>query len=110
MLLIDLSVSVSTTNGFEAIEELPRGRYDIVLMDLHVPEAGGSGAIEKIRAGEVGEEWRDLWIIAHTPVGLGDQRVRAMAAGADDFLAKPFKIAEFAAALRKFLQARKARE
>ncbi len=97
-------------NGFEAIEELPRGRYDIVLMDLHVPEAGGSGAIEKIRAGEVGEEWRDLWIIAHTPVGLGDQRVRAMAAGADDFLAKPFKIAEFAAALRKFLQARKARE
>ena len=93
-----------------ALDELPRGRHQVVLLDLRGPETGGVEAIEKIRAGALGEEWRDVWVIAHAPAAVGDQRAKAMAAGADDFLAKPFRTADFAAALRKFLSVRAGRD
>lgn len=95
-------------NGREALDELARAgaNYDLVLMDLHMPEMDGIAAVEEIRAGRAGERARSVWITALTADARENQRVRAMAAGANDYLTKPFKLPELEAALQKCREAR----
>jgi PAS domain S-box-containing protein len=95
-------------NGREAIDELARAgaNYDLVLMDLHMPEMDGIAAVEEIRAGRAGERVRSVWITALTADARVNQRERAMAAGVNDYLTKPFKLPELEAALLKCRAAR----
>lgn len=91
-------------NGRRAIEELRRaeGDCDVVLMDLHMPEMDGLAAIAEIRAGEAGLRSKTVWIAALTADAREDQRERAFAAGVNDYLIKPLRLAELEAALRRF--------
>ena len=81
-------------NGRIALEQLakPGARFDLVLMDLHMPELDGQGAIERIRAGAVGEQARGLWITVLTADARPEQRERVMAVGANDYLIKPVSV------------------
>lgn len=72
------------TNGDEAIEKIGSERYDIVFMDLLMPEMDGLETSEKIR--KLGH---DLPIIAFTAVDPGDIREDAQKAGINEFLIKP---------------------
>jgi len=86
------------SNGLEAIEALERGPYDVVLMDVQMPELDGLDASRHIC-----ERWPDTRprIIAMTANALPEDREACFAAGMDDYVAKPIRPDVLAEALRR---------
>ncbi|MBD0330962.1 MAG: response regulator, partial [Thermoleophilia bacterium] len=85
-------------NGREAVEAVERDRYDVVLMDVQMPEMDGLEATRAVR-----ERFPSggPYIIAATANALGDERDRCLAAGMDDYLSKPIRLERLAAALAR---------
>ena len=88
-------------NGREAVEAVLRRRYDLVFMDLQMPEMDGLQATAAIRAHENGG--RRTPILAWTASVMAEDRDRCIAAGTDGILTKPFDPQELKQALLKFL-------
>jgi PAS domain S-box-containing protein len=86
-------------NGLEAIAALERRPYDVVLMDVQMPELDGLDATRRIVA-EWPEETRPH-IIAMTANALPEDREACFAAGMNDYVAKPIRSEELAAALKR---------
>ena len=85
------------SNGLEALEALERERYDVVLMDVHMPEMDGLEASRRIC-----ERWPDASrprIIAMTANAMIEDRETCFAAGMDDYLAEPVRADELGEAL-----------
>ncbi len=78
----------SAFNGVEALEKVKVKKYDIIFMDLHMPEMNGIKATELMRR----EEHITTPIIALTAAAMKDDHTRAMAAGMNDFITKPIDI------------------
>ncbi|PAW77696.1 MAG: hypothetical protein B9S32_10495 [Verrucomicrobia bacterium Tous-C9LFEB] len=94
------------SNGVEAVEAVRRQPYDVVLMDIGMPEMDGYAATGEIRKLEKGGAWKEsrhahLHIIALTASVLQNDRVQAIAAGMDDFLTKPMNPDQLCAALQR---------
>ncbi|MEO6205387.1 MAG: response regulator, partial [Mycobacteriales bacterium] len=87
------------SNGREALEALARRDYDVVLMDVQMPVMDGLEATRQTRATLPAD--RQPTIIAMTANALVEDRDVARAAGMDDYLAKPVRPAELAAALSR---------
>jgi signal transduction histidine kinase/DNA-binding response OmpR family regulator len=87
-------------NGYEALEAMERTVYDAVLMDCQMPEMDGYTATEIIRKNEGAA--RHTPVIAMTAGATETDRERCLAAGMDDYLAKPVKTEHIDAALRKW--------
>jgi two-component system, sensor histidine kinase and response regulator len=106
--LDDYRVSVAA-NGREALEELDRNRFDLVLMDCQMPEMSGYEATGRIRGRELasgdGPPAR-LPIIALTAYAHLEDREHCLAAGMDDYLAKPFTKEQLRAVLHRWLPKR----
>ncbi len=83
-------------DGREALAALGRQAYDIVLMDVHMPEMDGLEATRRIRAGNPPNR---PWIIALTANAMYGDRELCLAAGMDDYISKPIKPGELATAL-----------
>jgi signal transduction histidine kinase/DNA-binding NarL/FixJ family response regulator len=79
---------VSARNGAEAITSLTMRDFDLVLMDVQMPELDGIAAIERIR--KMDERIRNIPIIALTAYAMPEDAERCRAAGANDHLPKPF--------------------
>ena len=78
-------------DGEEAVRAFSERRPDLLLIDLRMPGMDGHEAIRVIRAAEEG---RRLPIVVVTASAFEEDRQRVLAAGADDFLRKPFREAE----------------
>ncbi len=89
----------AVSNGHEVLRALERRRYDVVLMDIHMPEMGGLEATRMI--GERHEASRRPWIVALTASAMKGDRERFLAAGVDDYLAKPMGFDELSRALER---------
>ena len=76
------------SNGREAVDAVGARKYDVVLMDIQMPEMDGFAATEAIRALPQG---RTLPIIALTAHALSGERERCLERGMTGYLAKPFK-------------------
>ena len=80
----------TVANGREALEALSRAPYDIVLMDVHMPEMDGIEATRRIRVAEsTGRRRGRLPIVALTASALEGDKQICIDAGMDDFLPKP---------------------
>jgi CheY-like chemotaxis protein len=77
-------------DGREAVDMSARKDYRVMFMDCHMPELDGYAATEAIRLREQGD--RRMPIIAMTASALEGDRDRCLAAGMDDYLAKPLRI------------------
>jgi CheY-like chemotaxis protein len=85
--------------GTAALETLVRESFDLVLMDCNMPEMDGLEATRQLRAGSAGRRCVDIPVIALTANAMDGDRERCLAAGMDDFLAKPVAIAALRAAI-----------
>jgi PAS domain S-box-containing protein len=89
----------TVTNGVEVLCALQRQRYDVVLMDVQMPEMDGLEATRQICARwPAGVRPR---IVAMTANALAEDREACLAAGMDDYLAKPIRVDELVAALNR---------
>jgi PAS domain S-box-containing protein len=86
-------------NGLEAIEALERKPYDVVLMDVQMPELDGLDATRRI-CEEFPAESRPH-IVAMTANALPEDREACFAAGMNDYVAKPIRAEELVAALKR---------
>ncbi|MBX0327395.1 response regulator [Oscillochloris sp. ZM17-4] len=86
-------------NGFEVLDALARQPYDVVLMDVQMPELDGLGASRRIRS-ELPPA-RQPRIIAMTANAMQSDRELCMAAGMDDYISKPVRVADLVAALER---------
>ena len=85
-------------NGREVLQALERQPYDIVLMDVQMPEMDGLEA-----AGRIRERWpKGPRIVAITAYALEGDRERCLAAGMDEYISKPIQLEELRRALENF--------
>jgi two-component system chemotaxis response regulator CheY len=78
---------VQAASGLDAIERLSLGTFDLIVLDLNMPDIGGLEVVEFVRAQD---QLRALPILIVTTRGDDASRARVMAAGASRFMTKPF--------------------
>jgi two-component system, sensor histidine kinase and response regulator len=96
---------VIAANGREACDVLAQRDFDVVLMDVQLPEMDGLEATAEIRARESGTG-RRVPIIAMTAYDHADDRKACLAAGMDDYVSKPVRRDDLLAALARVLEGR----
>jgi len=87
-------VVTPVTNGFEVIEELKRNIFDLILMDIEMPDMDGFEATIRIRKGDAGESNRDIPIVAMTAHATSDIKDKCMKIGMNDYISKPIDISD----------------
>ena len=87
-------------NGLEAIRMVEQENYDLVLMDVHMPEIDGLTATQLIRRSC---KYRP-WIVAMTANVLPEDRKACFEAGMNDYLSKPFKVKDIVQILLTYMR------
>jgi len=93
-------------NGREALETIMKAAYDVVLMDVQMPEMDGLTATAEIRRAEK-ETGRHVPIIAMTANAMQGDRERCLEVGMDDYLPKPIRFQDLADVLARYPTASK---
>ena len=92
----------TAADGASALSALDATDYDLVLLDLRLPDGNGLDLVPRLRAASR----QPLWIAATTANALPEDRAACRAAGMDDFLAKPFSSADLGGVLVRALDSR----
>jgi len=94
-------------NGREALESLEQESYDLILMDVQMPEMDGFEATGELRRLEK-QSGRHTPVIALTAHAMKGDRERCLAAGMDGYLSKPIRAPELDELLEKYITLREA--
>ena len=89
----------AAANGLELLDRLRRATYDVVFMDVQMPEMDGLEATRRIRS-ELPPSYQPR-VVAMTAAAFPEDRARCMEAGMDDYVAKPVGLEELSAVLCK---------
>ncbi|MGB7875803.1 MAG: response regulator, partial [Anaerolineales bacterium] len=84
------------SNGLEAVESVKRQPYDVILMDVQMPEMDGLDATRTIRKQDI----RQPYIVAMTANAMQGDREMCLAAGMEFYITKPIRVPELVAALK----------
>ena len=99
----DLGVPVTfVSDGLEAVEAARREPYAMVFMDCQMPNMDGLEATRAIRADELRTGSARVPITAMTANAFAEDRVACLAAGMDDYLSKPVKLADLRGMLERW--------
>ena len=82
------------TDGEEAVRQASSESFDVIVLDVMLPDMSGLEVLRRLRAGS-----NETPVLILTALGSVDERVTGLQAGADDYLVKPFAFAELAARL-----------
>jgi two-component system, OmpR family, response regulator ResD len=85
-------------NGREALSKLTKDRYDLMLLDVMMPEMDGWETIEQVR------KMSDIPVIMLTAKGSLKDKVTGLSRGADDYLVKPFEVEELLARIQAIIR------
>ncbi len=103
-LLMNERYAVSTAcDGREGLDKLWNNCYDLVLLDIMLPHTNGLEILKEIRDAKL-----DIPVLMLTAKGDIDDKVTGLNLGADDYLAKPFSVAELLARIRALLRRKSA--
>jgi len=89
----------AAVNGLELVASLSRTAYDVIFMDVQMPEMDGIEATRQLRRDLPPD--RQPRIIAMTAAAFPEDRARCLEAGMDDYISKPVDLSELADALRR---------
>ncbi|MDH3393867.1 MAG: response regulator [Desulfobulbaceae bacterium] len=89
-------------NGREALAEISESEYDLVLMNIRMPEMNGFETLTAIRAMEKIRE-KHTPIIAVTANAIKGYREKCLTYGFDDYIAKPFRLEDLGQTIKNFL-------
>jgi two-component system sensor histidine kinase/response regulator len=98
-----VEVAANGERALETLEKNPPASFDLILVDMQMPEMDGAECVARIRAGENGSASRVpiVALTAHAPEG---DRERSRVAGMDGYLAKPVRAQELFETIEKLLQ------
>ena len=94
---------LSAKDGQEAILEASSHNPDVILLDLGLPDVDGVEIIKKVRS------WSNMPIIVVSARSEDSDKIEALDAGADDYLTKPFHLAELNARVKSLIRRRQAK-
>jgi len=101
--LADQGLSITTANnGLEAVALATREHFDLILMDMHMPEMDGLEATRRIRQLEA---YGGVPIIAMTANAFAEDKVQCMAVGMNDFVSKPVEPRQMLNTVKRWLAA-----
>jgi two-component system KDP operon response regulator KdpE len=92
---------ITAVNGDQGISQTALVSPDVVVLDLGLPDLDGLTVVKRIR------QWSEVPIIILSASGTEDRKVAALNGGADDYVTKPFGMAELEARIRTALRHRK---
>lgn len=79
----------TATTGIEALKEFRKKNFDLILLDVMLPEMNGFDVCEEIR-----KENKDVPVLFLTAKGSSEDKIQGLKLGADDYLTKPFNLEE----------------
>jgi len=92
---------ITVTNGKQVLSMLSQKHFDLVLMDIEMPEMDGLEATRRIRGGEAGEKNQHIPVIAISAHALTEFREKCRLSGMNDFIAKPVGFSELSRVIKK---------
>lgn len=90
-------------NGKLALQKLQQNHYDVVLMDLQMPEMDGTEAVQQLRASESLQAGKHQPIIAMTAHAMKGDRERCLAQGFDGYISKPILLDNLGSEIKRML-------
>lgn len=99
--MMGVSIDIAS-NGQEALEMYRQNKYDLIIMDLHMPVMDGLEASRQIRSYEKEiNSGKRVYMIALSATSVSEIKEKCLQSGMDDFMEKPFKEKDFRAILSK---------
>ena len=88
----------AASDGQQALDQIELRRFDLVILDVMMPKLDGFTVCERVR------EFSNVPIIIVTALGQDNDKIRGLDLGADDYLTKPFSVAELLARVRAVMR------
>ncbi len=99
---------MAAQNGREALQMLLEQDFDLILMDVQMPVMDGVEAAKAIRNGEAGQDKADTPIIAMTAYAMTGDKEKFLAAGMNDYIAKPVDMTQLRDVIDRVMEKKKA--
>jgi len=94
---------VEASSGFEAIKQLPRKQFHLIITDINMPDINGLELIHFVKNNDC---YRDIPLVVVTTEGRERDMEKGLALGADEYLVKPIDLSKFTEIVQRLLKRR----